>query len=281
MAIRSDLDLITIYAAPNGTTESDGDKGLAPTTYYTRLAQRLISAITAQTAEGALYEVDMRLRPSGNAGPVATGIDAFEKYQAESAWTWEHMALTRARVVAGPIELRGRIEHIIRDTLTAPRDGDKVRSDVADMRRRIEEHHGVSGQGRAGLWQVKYVRGGLVDVEFVAQYLQLRHAAERPDILSPNTCTALDRAASAGVLDRTAANDLIAAHRLAQRIQSFLRLTHADALFDPEGAVSAVRTGLARACFPDRDPTDDLADLARDVGAVFDAAYGRFGEIVV
>jgi glutamate-ammonia-ligase adenylyltransferase len=189
------------------------------------------------------------------------------------------MALTRARVIAGPIELRGRIEHIVRDTLTAPRDAERLRADVADMRRRIEEHHGV-GDGPAALWQVKYVRGGLVDVEFAAQYLQLRHAADHPEVLSPNTCTALDRAAGAGVLDRAAADDLIAAHRLAQRIQSFLRLTHGDAAFDPEGAVPAVRTGLARACFPDRDPTDDLAALGRDVGAVFAAAYGRFGQIV-
>ena len=279
MAIRSDLDLIVIYDAGNGATESDGAKPLSTTSYYTRLAQRLISAITAQTAEGPLYEVDMRLRPSGNAGPVATGMMAFEKYHAESAWTWEHMALIRARVIAGPVHLRGHVEHVIRDTLTTPRDPEKLRRDVADMRRRIEEHHGVAGRPGA-LWQVKYIRGGLVDVEFAAQYLQLRNAPAHPEMLSPNTCTALDRAAQAGVLDRAAADDLIAAHRLAQRIQSFLRLTQGDAPFDPDAAVAGLREGLARACFPDREPTDDLDALGRDVAAVFDAAYGRFGEIV-
>lgn len=221
----------------------------------------------------------MRLRPSGNAGPVATGMMAFEKYHAESAWTWEHMALIRARVIAGPVHLRGHVEHVIRDTLTTPRDPEKLRRDVADMRRRIEEHHGVAGRPGA-LWQVKYIRGGLVDVEFAAQYLQLRNAPAHPEMLSPNTCTALDRAAQAGVLDRAAADDLIAAHRLAQRIQSFLRLTQGDAPFDPDAAVAGLREGLARACFPDREPTDDLDALGRDVAAVFDAAYGRFGEIV-
>src|SRR6185369_17467595 len=113
----SDLDLIFIYDIPPGLEASDGSLPLPPIQYYTRLSARMVTALTALTNEGALYEVDMRLRPSGRAGPLANSLEGFEAYHAQSAWTWEHMALTRARVIHGPPELVDRLRAIILGTL--------------------------------------------------------------------------------------------------------------------------------------------------------------------
>ena len=116
----------------------------------------------------------MRLRPSGQKGPVATQLSSFVHYQEKEAWTWEHMALTRARVVSGPPALRTAVETAIREVLLRPRDRAKTAADVRDMRARIEKE-----KGTRDIWELKQVRGGLVDLEFIAQHLQLVHAAER------------------------------------------------------------------------------------------------------
>src|SRR6185312_1871460 len=140
MSATSDLDLIFVYDIPPGLEASDGGQPLAPIQYYTRLSAKIVTALTAHTNEGALYEVDMRLRPSGRAGPLANSLEAFETYHAQSAWTWEHMALTRARVIHGPPALVERLSGIIRRTLCRPRDPDGLVRDVADMRDRIAQH---------------------------------------------------------------------------------------------------------------------------------------------
>ena len=193
MTAASDLDLIVVYDFDAAATMSSGVKPLAATQYYTRYTQRLISAFTAQTAEGKLYDVDMRLRPSGQKGPVATQLSSFIDYQNTSAWTWEHLALTRARVVSGPAPLRATVEKAIRDVLIKPRDRAKIAADVRDMRARIEKE-----KGSKDIWDLKQVRGGLVDLEFIAQHLQLVHAAARPDILNQNTVAALQQPAGGG-----------------------------------------------------------------------------------
>ena len=168
MTAASDLDLILVYDFDAAAMHSTGSRPLAPTHYYTRLTQRLISALSSATAEGTLYEVDMRLRPSGQQGPVAAQLSTFIEYQANEAWTWEHLALTRARVVAGPPELKARVEAAIHAALTKPRDRAKVAADVHEMRQRIAKEKGTEN-----IWELKQVRGGLVDLEFIAQYLQL------------------------------------------------------------------------------------------------------------
>ena len=254
-SIRSDLDLIVVHDTPDDLSESDGPKPLPPNLYFTRLTQRLISAITLQTREGPLYEVDMRLRPSGRAGPLATSLEAFKKYQKDSAWTWEHMALTRARVIAGPEGLRAAITDVVARTLTRPRDVVGLLTDVADMRERIDKEHHTDNP-----WSVKHARGGLVDIEFIAQYLQLRHAHAHPSVLSPGTETALTRLADADLLDRGAARELIEALRLWQQIQAYLRLT-CDDPFEPAHAPPALRSGLARVVLPEEEPPS--ADIAR------------------
>lgn len=165
MTVSSDLDLIVIYDA-EGAEASEGPRPLAVTAYFSRLTQALISALTAPMPEGFLYKVDMRLRPSGRSGPVATSLGAFRRYQADDAWTWEHMALTRARVVAGPAALGQAATAAIREVLAAPHDAAKVRGDAADMRRRLAEAH----EGAAGNpWEVKLGPGRMMDIELLAQ----------------------------------------------------------------------------------------------------------------
>lgn len=216
----SDLDLVFVYRNPQEAETSDGPKQLAASQYFARLGQNIISALTSQTSEGDLYEVDMRLRPSGTAGPIATSLQAFEQYNRDSAWTWECMALTRARVIVGEPQLGDDINAIITDTLTRERDPEQLLSDVADMRQRMySEYH------TDFIWDVKHLRGGLVDVEFICQYLQLRHAHEHPDVLFGDTREALQRLSAAGLLDKNVAADLTAALDLWRGLQVMLRLT--------------------------------------------------------
>ncbi|HEC14515.1 MAG TPA: glutamine-synthetase adenylyltransferase, partial [Rhodospirillales bacterium] len=220
MTPTSDLDLIFVYSVPGNQALSDGPKPLSPGVYFARLSQRMINALSAQTGEGILYEVDMRLRPSGNAGPIASSMDSFRRYHQEQAWTWEHMALTRARVITGPGDLKRAVTGVIRDALTRGRDGQTLVRDVAHMRARMDaEHHTDS------LWDVKHLRGGLVDIEFIAQYLMLKNAHDHPEVLSSNTWMALNRLVEAGFLSPSDAGLLKDALTLWQALQGFLRLT--------------------------------------------------------
>lgn len=160
----SDVDLILLYDHDTDAEDSDGEKPLAPSHYYTRMTQRLISAVSAPTAEGVLYELDLRLRPSGNKGPVATHIDAFKKYQRQEAWTWEHMALSRARAIAGDPGLCGEVEAEVVAVLGQPRDAAKIKAEARDMRAMIEQE-----KPPRDLWDIKLIPGGLIDLEFIAQ----------------------------------------------------------------------------------------------------------------
>jgi glutamine synthetase adenylyltransferase len=182
------------------------------------LAQRLINGITAPTGEGRLFEVDMRLRPSGNQGAIASSVEGFRRYQLESAWTWEHMSLTRARVITGAPALARRLEAVLAN-LARPRDR-KLAAEVLDMRGRIAQQ--FPGDH---FWDIKYRRGGMLDVEFIAQYLQLRDAAADPGVLHQNTAEAFRRLAAAGSLAPAVAEALIAAGRLWHCLLGMLRLT--------------------------------------------------------
>jgi glutamate-ammonia-ligase adenylyltransferase len=241
MTASSDLDLIVIYDFDPEAVMSDGARPLAPSQYYTRVTQRLITALSAPTSEGTLFEVDMRLRPSGQKGPVATQASSFVEYQAKEAWTWEHLALTRARVVTGPPELRRTVEEAIRRTLVAPRDRARIAADVIDMRGRIEAE-----KGSDHLWDLKQVRGGLVDLEFIAQYLQLIHASAHPGVLDQNTHGAFQKLTAAGVLAPAAAETLIGATRLLHDLTQVLRLC-LDGPFNPATAPHGLKELLARA----------------------------------
>jgi glutamate-ammonia-ligase adenylyltransferase len=219
MTASSDLDLVFVYDVPEGVESSDGPKPLSPTLYFARLAQRLISALTTPTSAGTLYEVDMRLRPTGNKGPAAVSLKSFVDYHASESWTWEHMALTRGRVIAGPAGLRTRLNDAIRRRLTAPKEGRKVIADARDMRLRMAETFPDSNP-----WDLKYAKGGLVDIEFIAQALQLVHAEKAPQALDTNSVAALAKLQEAGVLPAHDAATLIEAAGLQHALTQVLRV---------------------------------------------------------
>jgi glutamate-ammonia-ligase adenylyltransferase len=266
MTAASDLDLILIYDFDPAATQSSGVKPLPITQYYTRLTQRLISAFTAPTAEGILYQVDMRLRPSGQKGPVATQLSSFIHYQASEAWTWEHLALTRARLISGPPALRAAVEGAIRDVLAKPRERAKTAADVRDMRTRIEKEKGTQDP-----WELKQVRGGLIDLEFIVQYLQLVHARAHPRLLTQNTVEALTRLGEAGLIPPGAAESLLPAARLLNNLTQVLRLC-LDGPFEPAKAPDGLKALLARAGeAPDFKHLEaDLAAREAEVAALFD-----------
>ena len=241
MTATSDLDLIVVYDFDAKHPNSDGKRSLYGAQYFARLTQRLISALTVRTNYGVLYPVDMRLRPSGRSGPLATQIDGFISYQEGEAWTWEHMALTRARVVFGSPAFAARIERAIRDILRRKRDAREIADDVIEMRAAIAKE-----KDDADPWDFKYAAGGLIDIEFVAQYLQLVHAAAMPDILDTSTARVLEKASRLGLLAAEDAAVLRPAVRLYHDLSQILRLCLPDA-FDPKTASAGVVSLLARA----------------------------------
>ncbi|MDE2435732.1 MAG: bifunctional [glutamine synthetase] adenylyltransferase/[glutamine synthetase]-adenylyl-L-tyrosine phosphorylase [Sphingomonadales bacterium] len=226
----SDLDLVFLFSGDHGA-ESDGRRPLGATLYYNRLAQRVSAALSVPTAEGALYEVDTRLRPSGAQGPLAVSLDSFARYQRESAWTWEHMALARARVLFGPDAERRELEAIVHAVLTMPRDQVKLRADVLHMRGEMARHK----PGKGPL-DVKLARGGLVDVEFITHYLQLREGKG----LTPYMPDALAQLAAAGLVSAA----LRPAHAMLTRFLIAARLLAPDGDEPPPAA----RAVLAKAC---------------------------------
>ena len=241
MTASSDLDLILLYDFDPEHPDSDGARSLHGAHYFARFTQRLISAFTTRTNYGVLYDIDMRLRPSGRAGPLASHVNSFADYQEREAWTWEHMALTRARVISASPEFRARIESIIREVLTRPREPAGVAKDVADMRRAI-----ALEKGDKDVWDLKYAAGGMLDIDFIAQYLQLVHAADQPDILDVSTLDVLDNAARLGVLPQASAEILRAAAHLYHDLTQILRLCVSER-FKPESAGEDLQRILARA----------------------------------
>ena len=239
MTASSDLDLILIYDYAEGQIQSDGKKPLSPTQYFARLTQRLISALSAPTAEGELYEVDMRLRPSGRAGPVATHIESFKDYQRNQAWVWEHMALTRARPITGPEELQAKLTGTISDVLAKVRDAASLAKDVNEMRQKISEQKGTDDK-----WNLKQVRGGLVDLEFICQYLQLRDAHKDSSILQTRTEESFRAMAEAGILDPAKGRKLSDAARTYNTLMQMIRLCTAEG-FSPSTASNGLKTLLA------------------------------------
>jgi len=268
----SDLDLVFLYDTPEDTgepTASDGPKPLSLPHYYQRLGQRLINALTAMTSEGGLFEVDMRLRPSGNAGPLAASLETFAQYQRQSAWTWEHLALARARIVTAKPAFAARIDAAICEALVAERVPDDLLLAVSDMRHRHAGEHPVGS-----IWQVKYLRGGLVDCEFICQYLQLRYAHEHPDILDTGTVTAYNKLATAGLLDRGVADDLIEATRLWRRLQGLLRIAIESEVV-PEKFPAPLRATLAAA-----GGVVDFAALEVKVQETADRVFGYYTQLI-
>jgi glutamate-ammonia-ligase adenylyltransferase len=264
MTAASDLDLILIYDFDRERPDSDGARPLHAVQYYTRIAQRLISALTVATRRGPLYQVDMRLRPSGRQGPLATQLRSFVDYQRETAETWEYMALSRARRIAGDASLAAETDAAIRAVLTRAR-GKGLARDVADMRTLI-----ASVKGDQDPWDLKLAAGGLIDIEFLAQYLLLRHAHANPSLIDVSTCAVIENAAEQGLIEAGDAEILLRAHRLMTNVTQMLRLT-LDAGADPRKASEAVRRRLANAAeLPSIGALEsDLKETRARVRAIF------------
>lgn len=241
----SDLDLIYLFTG-DFAAESDGPRPLGGSHYYNRLGQRLSSGLSAPTAAGALYEIDTRLRPSGGDGPLVASVDSFARYQRESAWTWEHMALTRARVVYGSSIARAAVSAVISEALNKPRDRAALARDVVTMRAEMATH-----KPPLGPLDVKLASGGLVDLEFAVHFHQLATGVG----LDPNLPMAIVALVNAGLVDAAVGD----AHDLLTRLIVTLRLV-APGMQVPGPATQAI---VARAC--GTESWDDL--LARVASA--------------
>ncbi|MBP2460529.1 MULTISPECIES: bifunctional [glutamine synthetase] adenylyltransferase/[glutamine synthetase]-adenylyl-L-tyrosine phosphorylase [unclassified Rhizobium] len=266
----SDVDLILLYDYDSAVAESDGPRPLDAQRYFTRLTQRLVAALSAPMAEGVIFEVDLRLRPSGNKGPVATRIGAFGKYQREEAWTWEHMALTRARLVCADTSLQDEVRDVIDDVLSASRDVGQIAKDVSEMRVLIGKEKPPRDS-----WDLKLIPGGLIDIEFLAQYLRL--VAPERDITVPTYGSTTGELLELLGHDLMTPGDLdtcLEAIRLFSELSQIIRLC-VDGPFEPKDAPSGLVERICRA-----GDCPDLSTLEGEVKRLSKAVRKVFEKVV-
>ncbi|MDB5889058.1 MAG: bifunctional glutamine synthetase adenylyltransferase/deadenyltransferase, partial [Rhodocyclales bacterium] len=228
----SDLDIVFLHDDPDPEAQP----------VYARLAQRINTWISSRTSAGLLFEVDLRLRPNGDSGLLVSSVEAFEKYQRESAWVWEHQALTRARFCAGHSEVGAHFERLRHDLLCQPRDLAKLRSEVVAMRKKMMDAHANKGEG----FQLKHDAGGLVHVEFIVQYLVLAYAHQWPELAADiGNIALLKLAANVGLLPADIAHAAADAYRQLRHAQHLLRLNEHDSRMDDDSLAGA-REAVAR-----------------------------------
>lgn len=230
LSATSDLDIIVIYDPGNPPHPND---------LAARFTQRLIAALSAPTEEGELYEVDMQLRPSGKAGPVAVKVTSFEKYYQGDAWTWEYMALTRLRIVAGDRELAARVKAIACASLKVRSDFEGLEEDILNMRQRLAKERKPNSH-----WDLKLAEGGLLDIEFVVQQAILQNARAVPSVIRPNTLEAIQALQEANILQPEEATLLTQAYSLQVNLQQALRIAVSDQ-FDEELASTGLKKWLS------------------------------------
>ena len=266
LSFASDLDIVLLYDVEGDASQSDGPRPVPASRYFSGLGQALLTAVTALTPEGRLWEVDTRLRPSGRAGPLVVTLGTFTEYYADRAWTWEHMALTRARVIAAPPRFADRIRTAIRGVLTAERDLAALLPAVASMRDRLRAAFGTDNP-----WAVKHVRGGFIDMEFVVQFLLLREAARNPGVFAPRLDDCIDNLVASAILEPRAGATLHAAHALYHAVQGLLRLTLGEAP-DEADFTPDLKSALARAAgvadFPSLKSA--LLEAQKSVAGIYD-----------
>jgi glutamate-ammonia-ligase adenylyltransferase len=227
----SDLDLVFLYDDPD---QEAGER-------YAKLGRRVASWLSTMTSSGRLYEIDLRLRPDGDAGLLAVPISAFERYQTTQAWSWEHQALTRARFVAGDADIGQRFEDIRRRILLLPRDAAALRSDVRTMRDKISQGH----PNRGADFDLKHDRGGMVDIEFITQFLVLIHSGAHAELLGNlGNIALLGLAGRAGLIPGPLATEVADAYRIFRRRQHALRLQGADKARVPAAELTRERAAV-------------------------------------
>ena len=241
LSFASDLDMVLLYDANPDCPHSSGPKQISASQYFSTFGQHLITAITAMTGEGRLFEVDMRLRPSGSSGPLVVTLETFVTYQKENAWTWEHMALTRARILFAVPEFAERILEAVREVIARDRDKAELVVAVDDMRVRLDKEFGTSNP-----FSVKFARGGIVDIEFICQFLILREAHAAPELINPFLPKSIQKLAGIGALSNAEATQMREGYELMQTTQGLVRLTMGTRIGDADFPAD-LKSILARA----------------------------------
>ncbi len=228
----SDLDVVFLHDADDAEGQTTGEKPLDNAVFFARLTQKIIHALSARTPAGVLYEVDTRLRPDGAGGLLASNIEGFAHYQAHNAWLWETQALCRARVICGSPELSARFAAIRQAALCQPRDPDTLRDGVLSMRQKMREE--LDKDSARGRFHLKRGLGGITDIEFIVQYLLLRHAPEHPEVIEhTDNIRQLRALATAGVIAAEFAEALITAYQQLRDASHHLTLDQASLAVDP------------------------------------------------
>jgi len=226
----SDLDIIFVYDHQGYT---DGEKQISNHEYFAKLAQKIISILTMQTREGYVYKIDTRLRPSGNAGPLVTSLESFLDYHRSEAQIWERQALTKARVVLGDDRLAGQLHDIIRHTIYGATIDDEGRQEIHRLRMRMENE---LAREKDGNYNIKTGRGGMVDVEFAVQYLQLREGCRSPELRTPSTVVALKEISTLGLLPDGSAQTLLTGYKFLRKLENRLRIINDYSTNDLSGS---------------------------------------------
>ena len=238
----SDLDLVFVHAGNRGLS-TDGPRPISNAQFFARIGERIVHILTAHTRAGRLYEVDMRLRPSGSAGPLVIEIEGFRDYQLQNAWTWEHQAIVRARPVAGDNSLGKRFETIRAEVLQTPRDGERLRSEVRQMRERMRSEHLAPAPG---IFDLRQERGGIVDIEFIVQYLVLLESHRHPSLARwTDNVRLLQALIQTGILDEERAFMLREAYLIFRAKAHQLSLREQPARV-PEARFAALRDQVRR-----------------------------------
>ena len=253
----SDLDLIFLHGGQGDQQETNGDNPIPITVFFTRLGQKIITGITTLTRSGILYELDMRLRPSGNSGALVTSIEAFLRYQKHEAWVWEHQALTRSRVVAGDPTLANHLHQQLRSIIQQTREINTLRQEVQSMRLRMFQEK----QPQKEWLDIKQSRGGIVDIEFLSQFLILAFANQFPEIIQINTAKVLRVCHQVGLLEKQAYTTLESAYEFMRLVENRLRLLHGRSE-NRIGPSPVVREQLRRLC--DLPENRDIVSVLHD-----------------
>ena len=267
----SDLDIIYIY---DGQGMTDGEKSITNREYFSKLGQKIILVLTTQTREGYVYKIDTRLRPSGNAGPLVTSLESFRTYHSTESQIWERQALTKARVSLAEPPLKEAIEQVIERAVYGAGADQMVRSEIHRLRMRMEME---LAKETTGSYNIKTGRGGMVDVEFIVQFLQLKHGIEHREIRSCNTLLALEAMRQLAILSEPDFAALAEGYRFLRRLENRLRIIHDYSMNDLGGPLRYLNK-LARRLGYDsslKNPGQTLmADYERVTGSVR-AVYER------
>ena len=274
----SDLDIIFIYDSegktrPTAGTDPNRFRQISNHEYFAKLAQRIITVLTLMTREGIVYEIDTRLRPSGNQGPLVTSMSALKRYHRESAQPWERQAMTKARVVCGPEEFAGRLQQLISELAFDRPVTDDLQAEIYRLRSRMEKEIAKETEDH---FNIKTGRGGMVDVEFIAQYLQLRYGRQIKDLWQQNTLEILQVLAQNDILHPAEAKQLIRGYKFLRRLENKLRLLHDQSInelsSDPK-SLRKVTRGLGygkKGLVPEKEFLEEYHTITEGIRGLFE-----------